>query len=158
AGDDRWISIAVFEEEEWRGLVRAMGDPDWARATDFAGPEERVRNIERLHERLATWTPGFDDRELAARLQREGVAAAPVMSVADLLEDPHYRARGTFIEVRHPLGFEETIYGAYVKTSRFEANVQPGPAIGRDNEYVFKELLGVSDERYRQLVEEKVIY
>ena len=88
----------------------------------------------------------------------EGVAAAPVMNVADLLEDPHYRARGSFVEVRHPLGFEETIYGAYVKTSGFEANVRPGPAIGQDNEYVFKELLGVSDERYRRLVDEKVIY
>ncbi len=158
AGDDRWISIAVAEEGEWQGLVRAMGDPDWARAAEFAGPEERVRNIESLHERLAAWTPGFDDRELAERLQREDVAAAPVMNVADLLDDPHYRARGTFIEVRHPLGFEETIYGAYVKTSRFQANVRPGPAIGQDNEYVFKELLGVSDERYRRLVDEKVIY
>ena len=74
AGDDRWISIAVAEEGEWQGLVRAMGDPDWARAAEFAGPEERVRNIESLHERLAAWTPGFDDRELAERLQREDVA------------------------------------------------------------------------------------
>jgi benzylsuccinate CoA-transferase BbsF subunit len=86
------------------------------------------------------------------------VAAAPVLNVADLLHDPHYRARGTFIEVRHPLGFDETIYGAYVKTSRTEAKVRTGPIIGQDNEHVFRELLGMPEARYRQLVEEQVIY
>jgi len=158
AGDDRWISIAVGDESEWQGLVAAMDDPEWARASEFAGPDERVRNIHALHERLAAWTAGFDDRELAERLQRHGVAAAPVLNVADLLHDPHYRARGTFIEVRHPLGFDETIYGAYVKTSRTEAKVRTGPIIGQDNEHVFKELLGMPEARYRQLVEEQVIY
>ncbi|MEE2677031.1 MAG: CoA transferase [Myxococcota bacterium] len=158
AGDDRWVSIAVCDEAEWQGLVRAMGDPDWVRGPEFSSFDGRLRNIGALHEQLAAWTAGFDDRVLAERLQSEGVAAAPVMNVADLLEDPHYRARGTFIEVRHPLGFDETIYGAYVKTSGFDAAVRPGPAIGQDNEYVFKELLGVPETRYRRLVEEKVIY
>ena len=158
AGDDRWISIAVGDDAEWRGLVVAMDDPEWARAAQFAGTDDRVRNLDALHEKLATWTAAFDDRELAARLQRHGVAAAPVLNVADLLHDPHYRARGTFIEVRHPLGFDETIYGAYVKTSRTEANVRTGPIIGQDNEHVFKELLGMPDARYRRLVEEQVIY
>ncbi|MCH8902220.1 MAG: CoA transferase, partial [Chloroflexi bacterium] len=109
-------------------------------------------------ERLAAWTSDFDDYELARLLQRHGVAAAPVLNVADLLNDAHYQARGTFIEVRHPLGFKETIYGAYVKTSRTEADVKPGPAIGQDNDRVFKELLGLPDERYRRLIDDEVIY
>jgi crotonobetainyl-CoA:carnitine CoA-transferase CaiB-like acyl-CoA transferase len=158
AGEDRWISIAVVEADEWSGLLAAMDDPEWARAPRFATREERVRNLDELHERLARWTAGFDDRELAERLQGHGVAAAPVLNVADLLHDPHYRARKTFIEVRHPLGFLETIYGAYVKMSRTEARVEPGPAIGRDNDFVFVELLGLPEERYRELVEDQVIY
>ncbi len=158
AGEDRWISIAVITQQEWRGLLAAMQDPDWAQAPAFASPAERVRNIDNLHERLAAWTSGFDDYELARLLQSYGVAAAPVLNVADLLNDPHYRARGTFIEVQHPLGFRETIYGAYVKTSRTEAAVRTGPTIGQDNDYVFKELLGLPEERYARLVEEQVIY
>jgi benzylsuccinate CoA-transferase BbsF subunit len=158
AGDDRWISIAVGSDEEWRGLVTALGEPAWASEPELAHLEGRLRNLGALHEKLAAWTAGFDDRELAGRLQHHGVAAAPVLNVADLLHDPHYRARGTFIEVRHPLGFDETIYGAYVKTSRTEARVRPGPIIGQDNEHVFKELLGMPEDRYRRLVEEQVIY
>jgi len=158
AGEDRWISIAVTDAQEWEGLLGAMDHPEWAQASAFVSLAERVRNIDDLHAKLAAWTAGFDDRELAERLQRNGVAATPVLNVADLLHDPHYRARGTFIEVQHPLGFNETIYGAYVKTSRTQARVEPGPTIGRDNDFVFKELLGLPEERYRQLIEEQVIY
>ena len=158
AGDDRWISIAVATDEEWRGLVAAMGNPDWAGADAFATTAGRLENIEALHAKIETWTPDFDDRELAARCQEHGVAAAPVLNVADLLSDPHYRARNTFVEVEHPLGFRETIYGAYVKTSRSEPRINPGPWIGQDNEYVLKELIGLSEERYRELVEQEVIY
>jgi benzylsuccinate CoA-transferase BbsF subunit len=158
AGADRWISIAVATDDEWTGLLAAMGDPAWATAGEFNSLTLRVQNIDALHERLAEWTRTFDDYALAQRLQEHGVAAAPVLNVADLLRDPHYRARGTFIDVQHPLGFRETIYGAYVKTSRTEPDVQPGPRMGRDNDFVFKELLGVEEDRYRQLVDEQVIY
>jgi crotonobetainyl-CoA:carnitine CoA-transferase CaiB-like acyl-CoA transferase len=158
AGEDRWISIAVATEREWGGLVTAMNTPEWAQAPEFGSTEQRVRNIDLLHERLAEWTRDFNDYELAQLLQRQGVAAAPVLNVADLLHDPHYRARGTFIEVRHPLGFTETIYGAYVKASRTEPKVRPGPRIGQDNDHVFTQLLGVAEERYRQLIAEQVIY
>ncbi|MBW2445950.1 MAG: CoA transferase [Deltaproteobacteria bacterium] len=158
AGEDRWISIAVLEDEEWRGLVRAMNRPDWATAPEFEHTAGRVEHLEAIHEKLAEWTAGFDDRALAEQLQRAGVAAAPVLNVADLLEDPHYRERGTFISVRHPLGFDETLYGGYVKMSRTPARVEPGPAMGQDNDFVFKELLGLSEERYRELVESQIIY
>jgi len=158
AGDDRWISIAVATEDEWRGLLAAMDNPAWTAAPEFGSLAQRVAHIDALHEQLATWTRAFDDYALAERLQRHGVAAAPVLNVADLLRDPHYRARGTFIDVLHPLGFHETIYGAYVKTSRTEVDVQPGPRMGRDNDYVFKELLALDEARYRQLIETQVIY
>lgn len=158
AGDDRWISIAVQSEAEWAALVDAMGDPDWANAPEFASMKGRLDGIEVLHEQLERFTSEHDDRELAERLQRAGVAAAPVLNVADLLHDPHYQARGTFIEVEHPLGFRETIYGSYVKLSHSPVDVRPGPVIGQDNEHVFKNILGLTPEQYDDFVERKVIY
>lgn len=158
AGDDRWISIAVLTENEWQGLVTATDGAEWTTSARFIDSSGRQAGIDALHEALATWTTGFNDYELAELLQSHGVAAAPVLNVADLLEDPHYKARETFIEVRHPLGFDETIYGAYVKTSRSEARVEPGPVLGRDNDHVFLELLELPPERYERLVEHEIIY
>ncbi|NMG77041.1 CaiB/BaiF CoA transferase family protein [Aromatoleum diolicum] len=157
-GDDRWISIAVCRDDEWQGLVAAMGSPDWAAAPELSTAPGRVSRIDELHERIAAWTCESDDHELAARLQEHGVAASPVLNVGDLLHDPHYTARGTFIAVTHPLGFRETIYGAYVKTSRSRPEVCPGPAIGQDNERVFKGLLGIPDAEYERLTRDRIIY
>jgi benzylsuccinate CoA-transferase BbsF subunit len=158
AGDDRWISIAVETQAEWTSLVEAMGNPDWADSPEFASLEGRLDNIEMLHEQMNLWTREHDDRKLTELLQAAGVAAAPVLNVGDLLHDPHYQARKTYIEVDHPLGFRETIYGSYVKLSHSPVTVRPGPVIGQDNDYVFKEILGLSAERYAELVERKVIY
>ncbi len=158
AGEDRWISIAVSDDEEWRSLVRAMGEPTWARASELETLAGRLGRLDEVHAELSSWTRGFDDRKLAEQLQSEGVAAAPVLNVGDLLHDPQYSARETFIEVRHPLGFDETIYGAYAKLSRTPARVEPGPAMGRDNDRVFKELLALPAERYRDLIEREIIF
>jgi crotonobetainyl-CoA:carnitine CoA-transferase CaiB-like acyl-CoA transferase len=158
AGEDRWIAIAVGDDDGWQHLVTAMGDPEWAGSPDFADTARRIENQDALDEHLSEWTGGLDDYELAATLQRHGVAATPVLSVADLLNDPHFKARGTFPEVKHPLGFSETIYGAYVKTSGIEPPIRPGPVIGQDNEQVFQGLLGISEEEYRSLVDDEVIF
>jgi benzylsuccinate CoA-transferase BbsF subunit len=123
-----------------------------------AARDDLASVLETLHAELAKWTADFDDYALADRLQRHGVAAAPVLNVADLLRDPHYQARKTFIEIEHPLGFTETVYGNYVKTTRAEPAYAPGPAMGQDNEHVYRDLLGLSEARYRELVEAKIIY
>jgi benzylsuccinate CoA-transferase BbsF subunit len=157
-GADRWIAIAVLSEVEWQGLAAALGDVDWARDPVYATATGRVAGIERLHACLSDWTRGFERDALARRLQSFGVAASPVCDVSDLLDHPQFRARGTFVEALHPLGFRETIYGAYVKCSRTRPAIRPGPSIGQDNEAAFLGLLGLSRERYRDLVSRRIIH
>ena len=115
-----------------------------------ANSEETARN-----ELLQKYSSTIET--LAKRLQEHGVAAAPVLHVPDLLDDRHYKERGTFVEVEHPLGFKETIYGAYVKTTGAPPDVKTGPIMGRDNEYVFKDLMGIPEARYRALIEDEII-
>lgn len=158
AGEDRWITIAVLTDDEWAGLVAATDNADWASPQRWVTASGRLSAVDELHEQLAAWTAGFDDYELAGLLQSHGVAAAPVLNVGDLLTDPHYRARGTFVEVTHPLGFTETIYGDYVKLSRSDVPVKPGPVLGCDNEHVFLDLMGMPRDRFDQLVADEVIY
>ncbi len=158
AGEDRWVAIAVLDEGEWSALVQAMGTPAWSSDPAFATHPSRIAHIDRLHQHLGAWTSDQNDHELAERLQRAGVAATPVLDVGDLLRDPHFRARGTFIDFEHPMGFHETLYGNYVKTRKAQAPARTGPLIGQDNEYVFLKLLGLSPDRYQQLIDEGVIY
>jgi benzylsuccinate CoA-transferase BbsF subunit len=95
---------------------------------------------------------------LVERLQARGVAATPLLDIVDLSDDPHFRARGTFVELENPQGFRETVYAPYVKMSRSHPVARPGPMIGQDNERILKGLIGLSDARYAELVEQQVIY
>ncbi|MFO0689094.1 MAG: CoA transferase [Myxococcota bacterium] len=157
-GEDRWVAIAVLEDGEWSALVQAMGAPEWARDPVLATSAGRLARIDALHAELADWTRSFERDALAERLQACGIPATPVCDVSDLLDHPHYRARRTFVEVVHPLGFRETIYGEYVKATRTRPDVRPGPAVGQDNDLVFRELLGLSEARYRDLVARRIIH
>lgn len=157
-GDDRWVAIAVASDAEWTALIEIMDRPDWACDPALATTAGRLQAIGQIHAAIGAWTCDFEAHALAERLQQAGVAATPVLRVSDLLDDPHYRARGTFIEVTHPLGFRETIYGPYVKMSRTPATVRPGPAMGQDNDHAFLEILKLPAAEYQRLKDSRVIY
>ena len=157
-GDDRWISIAVGSDIEWLNLISAMDSPEWALDPQFADLSSRIDNIDALHQHISDWTSSHNDYTLADKLQSAGVAAAPVLSIPDLLDNPQYKARNTWIEVEHPLGFKETQYGNYVKTRHAQAPVATGPVMGQDNEHVFKGIMKMSEDRYQQLMKDQTIY
>ncbi len=158
AGADDWIALSIWSDEEWRVLGRFMGDPEWALDTRFATLAGRLEHADEIERALEAFTRSRGHRALADALQAAGLCATPVLSIADLGEDPHFAERGTFVRVRHPLGFDETIYGAYVKTSATRPRITPGPVIGQDNEHVFLDLLGMDRARYDALRASRVIF
>ncbi len=155
-GDDRWIAITVTNDEEWEALRTAMGDPDWAHAPELATGEGRARQQDLLDSRLGEWTAAFEDSDLFARLQAAGVAAAPVLEASRVLDDPHVQARQLYLpqELQDPIGthlYPRPIYDFPESPAGIR---RPPVAFGQDNEYVYRELLGVGDEEYARLAEE----
>lgn len=151
AGDDAWAVISVGSDEEWAGLGRAAGSPAWASDTRFATAEGRRLHHDELDERIGEWTSGLGNQSVFERCQAEGVPAAPVLHDLDALADPHLRARGMFA----PNTCEDTGTHEYPTHAwhwdgpalRFDRL----PVMGGDNEAVFKDLLGFSDDEYARL-------
>lgn len=158
ADGDRWIAIACCTDQEWHALVRVMGNPEWATRPSYATAAGRLADIDVIHAFLGEWTSTRDDYGLSALLQEHGVAATPVLDVGDLFWDPHFRERGTWIEQVHPREGRGWGYGDYVKLSETALHTGVGPWIGDSNDYVFENLLRLAPERYRDLVERKVIF
>jgi benzylsuccinate CoA-transferase BbsF subunit len=74
-------------------------------------------------------------------------------------DDPHFRERGTFLEVDHPKMGTETLYGIPWRLSETPGRIRrSGPMLGQDNDHVFRQLLGVCETDFDRLVQEKVIY
>ncbi len=158
ADDDKWISIAVKTEEEWKNFCKAIGNPEWSREARFADTFSRLNHLNELDRFITEWTSKYEPYEIMDILQKAGVAAVPVMNVEDQYFDPHFKARQTFIEVEHPLVGMEVLYGFPFKLSKTPAAIhRVCPSLGEHNNYVFGELLGLSDEEIKRLYDEGVL-
>jgi crotonobetainyl-CoA:carnitine CoA-transferase CaiB-like acyl-CoA transferase len=145
AGEDRWIAITLRTEAQREALAGLLGfSPD-------------LRDLTRRGE-VATWTSTQDPDALVARLQVVGIPSGEVFSETQLLRDPHLAARDWFKERTHP-STGTHLYTGHSFSARGMPLVfgRPLPAFGEDNEYVYKTLLGYSDELYDDLVERRLI-
>ena len=100
--DDKWVSIVVATEDEWRALTEAMGQPALATDERFASAARRKANEAALDAIITAWTSERERWEVAEALQHAGVAAFPSMSNKDLAEDPHLTERGYLVRARAP--------------------------------------------------------
>ena len=164
AGEDAWVAIAVRTEEEWRalaGVIETDGTGCSGLTADvrFADGAARWINRRELDELVATWTRNLSPQQVVDRLQAVGVAAMPVMNIADQFADPHLHARETYVEIDHPHVGAEMVYGVPWRFSDTPGSVRaPAPLLGQHNEYVLQELLGMDDAHIDELVAQQVVY
>lgn len=159
AGDDQWIAIAVFGDDDWTSLRTVMGDPAWASDPRFASSADRVAHQDELDAALSAWTSHQDKHDLMTLLQGAGIAAGAVQDSRDLAEhDPQIAERGTFFELDHPVigpALFEGFPGQF-GTSKPD-HWRSAPLLGEDNDFVFGELLGRDPDTLAQLSAEGVI-
>ena len=161
AGEDRWIAVAVSEDAQWQGLCRVLGRPDWAADGRFSGSLGRQRHREELDRMLAGATASWEARRLMAALQAVGVPAGAVLDSKDLLFDPHLRERRFYEVVRHhpSTGMPPLPYAGRPWRLSATPAVAPraAPLMGEHNDFVLRELLGLTDSDVARLESEGVI-
>ena len=158
AGEDRWVTIAVTNQDQWRSLAQAMDADRLADDPRFATKEARRENHDDLDRIISEWTIGLEAYDLTRKLQRLGVPAGPVLRGPDLLQDAHYKDRGTFVTVDHPQVGPKQYPGIPWKMSATPGVVRwPSPTLGQHNREVYGELLGLNGLEIDQLDQTGVI-
>jgi crotonobetainyl-CoA:carnitine CoA-transferase CaiB-like acyl-CoA transferase len=158
-GDDAWVSIAIGSEDEWLGLVRALGNAAWSRNNTFGDAYQRWLHRDELDRHLEAWTAQLSPQEVTQRLQREGVAAFPSLSADRLMSDPHLLARDAFPTVEHSDKGRQRAVAPPWRFSETPARVDRWtPDLGEHNVQVFHGLLGLSLEEVNALQAARVIW
>ena len=150
-GLDRWITINVMSDADWLRLRGVMGEPTWAISDDFLSTAGRLAKEDYIDEQLGHWTRDFEDYDLFHRLQAAGVAAAPILEASRVLSDPHVMARALFQEqtLEDDIGTYQYPAPIYQISG---GGIRSAPvAMGQDNDYVYRELLGCDDEEIDRL-------
>jgi benzylsuccinate CoA-transferase BbsF subunit len=156
-GDDSYVALAILDDDQWSELVQLAAIPGLAdtRFRTNAGRCEFAREIDSL---LESWTSPQSARPLVDRLRARGVAAGTVQTAADLDADPQLSHRGHFRTVPHTEIGEITVDMPAARLSDTPARpVKAGPCLGEDNELVYQELLGYTEDEYYQLLAEGVV-
>ena len=157
-GEDRWCAIAVFTDEEWQGLVKVMGSTDWTGDSRFGTLQARKENEEELDRLVEEWTINQPAEEVMHRLQSAGVAAGVVENGEDLLEhDPQLQYRHFYWELEHPEMGSYRAQRPHFVLSKSPYELKRSPLLGEHNEYVLKEILGMTDDEVAELIIEGVV-
>ncbi|MDA1096193.1 MAG: CoA transferase [Chloroflexi bacterium] len=154
-GVDAWSAIAVEDDEQWRALSTVMGSPAWASEDRFGTLLGRVEHKHDLDAKLGEWTRQFTPRQVARMLQAVGVPASAVATAEDLYHDVHLRARHEgIVAIDHPGHGTIEHQGINIHLSATPGTATiPAPAKGEHNGYVFGEILGLTEARRKELVE-----
>lgn len=155
---DKWVSVAVGNDREWRALCDVLEMPLLADDPRFRTMELRRQNQAALDQIITAWTSERDRWESAERLQQAGVAAFPSMSNKDIATNHHLLERGYLVALDHAEVGRRVHAGVPWTMSRTPCKVKsPAPLLGADTRTVLTELLGYGEEQLRALENEGVL-
>jgi benzylsuccinate CoA-transferase BbsF subunit len=157
-GDDRWCTIAVFNDSQWTALCTAAGKPEYAADTRFDSFTHRKEHEKEIDAFIENWTRNMTPETIMTKLQAAGVPSGIVENAADLYSDPQLRHRRLFWPMIHnEIGmFTHLGSSLEMSTTPAEANL-PSPLLGEHTEYVLTHILGKTDEEFVELLADGVL-
>jgi len=121
AVDDGWVLIQITGQPMFKRWCRMIGREEWFADPRFANDELRAQHIEVLNGRMAEWCEGRTIPEVIAALDAARIPGSPVLSPAEVVEDPHVQAMGYL----HPLDYPGLAAPAPVIETPFRLSATP---------------------------------
>ncbi len=160
SADGSWVVIAANQDTVFRRLCEAMGQPDLAGDPRFADHVARGRNQDELDAVIGAWAATRQPHDIIETLSTAGVIAGPINTVAEVVTDPQFRARGMLVE-----HFDERIGrnvlgpGVVPVLSESPGGVRNAGSArpGQHNDEVYRGLLGLPADEVAALTEQGVL-
>ena len=139
--DGGFVKIVLHPDKQWKGVVKALGYPEWTNEEIYQNHRSREENFEELTRRLQSEADKYDTDELFNLVAAEGTACAPVCSAEQVFNSPHTKERGYYTEIDHPAAGKLMYPGLPFHVSEGETSGNFGaPLLGQDNEEIYGKL------------------
>lgn len=158
SAEGTYVVIAANVDAMFRRLTQAMDRPDLASDPRFVSHIARGEHADLLDGIIAEWSSGLTMADLTARLEKFDVVFGPINTIAEVVNDPHFRARGMVRDFEDPHFGTITIPGVFPVLSDTPGDVAwLGPQqVGASNDDVYGDL-GLSADELAQLHADGVI-
>lgn len=149
--DGKFVIIGGNGDSIFKRLMKAAGRPDMADDPRMENNMGRVEHERDIDEALASWCSSISCAEILSILEEARVPAGPIYSVADMMVDPHYQARGMFEKVTVD-GKQLDIPAILPKLKGTPGGTRwSGPKIDSHRDEVLRDILGLSDKEIAAL-------
>jgi len=155
--DGKYVIIGGNGDSIYQRLMRAIGRPEMAEDARYATNAKRVENEREIDAAISAWTGARSAADVLDALRQAGVPNGPIYSVADMMADPHFNARGMFESVEvggKPLKIPAIPPLLGATPGRTDA---PGPKLGAHTDEVLETLLGLKADARAALRASRVI-
>jgi crotonobetainyl-CoA:carnitine CoA-transferase CaiB-like acyl-CoA transferase len=156
--DGKWIAIACTSDKIFARLAELQGEPDVAGEGKWGKVKDRERSRSEVDAWVTRWTRNYALQELIARCDEFEVPCAPVYSIAEIFNDPQYKARENIAYFKDPRIGEMAMPNVCPRLSETPGSIEwLGPELGQHNEEVYMGLLGMSGIELSQFREGGII-
>jgi crotonobetainyl-CoA:carnitine CoA-transferase CaiB-like acyl-CoA transferase len=156
--DGRWIGISASSQRTYERLAMAMGMPELITDPRFTDNAARCANDAALDAIIARWFEQRGSSEVMAIFEKADVVAGPVLDIRDIFADPHYAARKNIVDVCDDDFGTVKMQSVVPKFAATPGEVRhAGRSLGADNRAIYIGELGMSEQRFAELLASGVI-
>ena len=149
--DGGYLAVSASTPDTAERFLRAYGLGHLLEDPRFATNEARVQHARELDRLIAAEIAGRTLEEHRQIIEQYRLTAVPVQTIADIACDPHWQARGLFVDVadaRGPVRMHRVI--PLLSDTPGEIH-RPGPELGADNDVFYREELGLTEQELEEL-------
>jgi formyl-CoA transferase len=145
------------QPQMWAAFCKAMGRPDFESNPLFKSNTDRWQNRAALDALITEWTMQRSKFDVMKVMADAGVPCGACQDTAEVLADPHLKARDMIVEMEYPPRGSFKTVGLPMKLSDSPASYTRPPMLGEHTESVLGELLGVAKDEVRKLKEKGAV-
>jgi crotonobetainyl-CoA:carnitine CoA-transferase CaiB-like acyl-CoA transferase len=156
--DGVWLGVSASAQSIAERVLRLVGRPDLVEEPWFDNHTGRLEHQDELDAPIAAWIAERDAEEVIRGFEDAQAAIAPVLSIADIFEDPQFAARETITTVEHPVLGPLKMQNVIPRLTATPGRIRScGPDLGSSNREILGGELGYSDDQLAHLAERGVI-
>lgn len=155
---DGYISIICVNNRHWESICKVIGREDLGRDPRFDSNPKRAKYMDLIDGLVSQWAAPFARDEIQKVLNEAHVPCAAILKMSEVVNDPHYLARGMIIEIEHPVKGKIPVPGTPIRLSDSEfCTPVAAPLLGQHTLEVLSNVLSFSDQEIEVLRGEGVI-